>query len=85
MSGLEALLAAALHPLDRVHLLEAALGLPGPAAAVHQAVVDEDPRLLPGQQVKIKYYGDSDLLYSRAEAVRLSNLVAPTLCGWPSL
>lgn len=47
LSDLEALLAAALHPVDSVHLLEAALGLPAPAPAVHHAVVDEDPRLFP--------------------------------------
>ena len=47
MSDLKALLAAAFHPVDSVHLLEAALGLTGPAPAVHHAVVDEDPRLFP--------------------------------------
>ena len=34
LSDLEALLAAALHPVHSVHLLEAALGLPRPAPAV---------------------------------------------------
>ena len=56
LSDLEALLAAALHPVHSVHLLEAALGLPSPAPAVDQAVVDQDPRLFPGQSVSMNVF-----------------------------